>query len=348
MTLLSGVEGTALIDGAGSGSVSGDVTMQRYLPTGFGYMYLSSPFTTAKVSELGDEAIESIYRYDENRHVGGVPASGWTGYNNPVNLLVPGSGYAVNLGPDAGPLTVEITGAVSNGEITVPVFNNNHPYTHGFNLVGNPYPSPVDWDLIDALNTNIDNAVYYFSNSDADQYGGSYITYINGISSDGRATNIIPSMQGFFIHVTDGEFPVEGSLVMNNSVRVNDLNQPFIKSAEAEQPKLIRLSACFSTSPETPDYTVIYFDEQATPEYDGQFDALKLLNTDTNVPSLFSVTPGASRLSINGMPPPGGKTLLVPLGIITQVDGNIRFRISALDPSLASMKIISVSYTHLT
>jgi hypothetical protein len=342
MTLLSGVEGTALIDGAGSGSVSGDVTMQRYLPTGFGYMYLSSPFTTAKVSELGDEAIESIYRYDENRHVGGVPASGWTGYNNPVNLLVPGSGYAVNLGPDAGPLTVEITGAVSNGEITVPVFNNNHPYTHGFNLVGNPYPSPVDWDLIDALNTNIDNAVYYFSNSDADQYGGSYITYINGISSDGRATNIIPSMQGFFIHVTDGEFPVEGSLVMNNSVRVNDLNQPFIKSAEAEQPKLIRLSACFSTSPETPDYTVIYFDEQATPEYDGQFDALKLLNTDTNVPSLFSVTPGASRLSINGMPPPGGKTLLVPLGIITQVDGNIRFRISALDPSLASMKIIFI------
>ncbi len=339
MTLLSGVEGTALIDGAGSGSVSGDVTMQRYLPTGFGYMYFSSPFTTAKVSELADEAIESIYRYDENRLVGGVPASGWAVYDNPVNLLVPGSGYAVNLGPDSGPLTVDITGAVSNGDITVPVFNNNHPYTHGFNLVGNPYPSPVDWDLIDALNTNIDNAVYYFSNSDADQYGGSYITYINGISSDGRATNIIPSMQGFFIHVTDGEFPVEGSLVMNNSVRVNDLTHPFIKSAEAEQPKLLRLSACFSTSPEAADYTVIYFDELATPEFDGQFDALKLLNTDTNVPSLFSVTPGATRLSINGMPPPGGKTLLVPLGIITQVDGNIRFRISALDPSLAAMKI---------
>jgi hypothetical protein len=339
ITLLSGVEGTALIDGARSGSISGDVTMQRYLPTGFGYMYLSSPFTSATVGELADEAIESIYMYDENRLVGGIPASGWISYSNPVNQLVPGSGYAVNLGPDAGPLTVDITGAVSNGDITVPVFNNDHPYTNGFNLVGNPYPSPVDWDLIDALNTNIDNAVYYFSNSDIDQYGGSYITYINGISSDGRATNIIPSMQGFFIHVTDGEFPVEGSLVMNNSVRVNDLTHPFIKSAEAEQPKLLRLSACFSTSPEAPDYTVIYFDEQATPEFDSQFDALKLLNTDANVPSLFSVTPGTTRLSINGMPPPGGRTLLVPLGIITQVDGTVRFRISALDPSLAAMKI---------
>lgn len=339
MTLRSWGDGTALIDGAGTGTISGNVTMQRYLPTGFGYIYLSSPFTSATVSELADEAIESIYRYDENSLAGGVPASGWSNYYNPGNLLVPAAGYAVNLGPDTGPLTVDITGEVTNGDITVPVFNNDQPYTVGFNLVGNPYPSPVDWDMIDALNTNIDNAVYYFSNSDIDQYGGTYVTYINGVSSDGMATNIIPSMQGFFIHVTDGVFPVEGSLVMNNSVRVNNLDHPFIKSAEADQTKLLRLSASFSTSPETPDYTVVYFDEQATPEFDGQFDALKLLNTDTNVPSIFSVTPAASRLSINGMPPPGGKTLLVPLGIVTRADGNIIFRVCALDPSLAAMKI---------
>lgn len=339
MTLLSGVGGTALIDGAGTGTISGNVTMQRYLPTGFGYMYFSSPFTSAKVGELGDEAIEFIYRYDENRIVGGIPASGWVVYDNPLNTLSPMAGYAVNLGPDAGPLTLDIAGEVSNGDMALTLYNNDHPYTHGFNLVGNPYPSPVDWKLINALNSNIDNAVYYFSNSETDQYGGTYITYINDISSDGRATNIIPSMQGFFVHVTDGAFPVEGRLVMNNSVRVNDLSHPFIKSAKAEQQKLIRLSACFSSSPETPDYTVIYFDNQATPEFDGQYDALKLLNTDTYVPSLFSVTPGASRLSINGMPPPGGKTLLVPLGIITRVDGTIKFRVPALDPSLATMKI---------
>ena len=342
MTLLSGVEVTALIDGAGIGTISGNVTMQRYLPTGFGYRYLSSPFVSAKVSDLTDEAFESIYRYDENRYVSGTPVSGWTGYNNALNPLVPMSGYAVNLGPDAGPLTADITGEVSNGDMELTVYNNNHPYTTGFNLVGNPYPSPVDWNEIDALSSNIDNAVYYFNNSDIDQYGGTYITYINGISNDGRATNIIPSMQGFFIHVTDGEWPVEGRLVMNNSVRINDLVHPLIKSASADQPKLLRISACFTSNPETPDYTVVYFDEQATPEFDSQHDALKLMNTDAWVPSLFSVTPGASRLSINGMPPPGGRSLLVPLGIVSQINGNIRFRVSALDPSLASMKIIFI------
>jgi len=36
MTLRSWGDGTALIDGAGTGTISGNVTMQRYLPTGFG------------------------------------------------------------------------------------------------------------------------------------------------------------------------------------------------------------------------------------------------------------------------------------------------------------------------
>jgi len=339
ITLLSGENSTALIDGAGTGLITGNVTMQRYIPSGFGYRYISSPFLSATVSELADEAVESIYSYDENRYVDGTPASGWVYYNNPVNQLLPMSGYAVNFGSNPGPVTLDITGEVNDGDLAVAVYNNNHPYTTGFNLVGNPYPSPVDWNRINLLNTNIDNAVYYFSTSTEDQYGGTYVTYINGISSDGLATNIIPSMQGFFIHVTDGSWPIEGRLTMNNSVRLNDLEHPFIKSASADPPKILRLSASFSNSPEIPDYTVIYFDQQATPEFDSQLDALKLMNTDLRVPNLFSVTPGALRLSISGMPPPAGKPMIVPLGVVTQQDGNIVLKATTVDPSFAILKI---------
>lgn len=339
ITLLSGVDGTALINGTGSGTISGNVTMQRYLSSGFGYRYISSPFISSTVSELSDEAIESIYMYDEDRHVSGSPASGWANHFNPVNPLVRMHGYAVNFGAQTDPLTIDITGEVSNGDLSLPVYNHDQPYTTGFNLVGNPYPSPVDWNRINLLNTNIDDAVYYFSGSPADQYGGTYITYINGISSDGRATNVIPSMQGFFIHVTAGSWPVEGRLAMNNSVRINDLTHPIVKSATADPQRLIRLAATFSDNPGAPDRTVIYFDESATPEFDSQLDALKLMNTDAGVPNLFSVTPGASRLSINGMPPPGGKTLIVPLGIITQQDGTVKIQVSNLDPSIATMRI---------
>ena len=48
-------------------------------------------------------------------------------------------------------------------------------YTKGFNLVGNPYPSAIDWDAASGwTKTNIDNAVYYFKASATDQYGGTY------------------------------------------------------------------------------------------------------------------------------------------------------------------------------
>ena len=51
ITLLSTATQTALIDGSGTGEVFGDVTMQRYLPSGFGYKYFSSPFQAATVGE---------------------------------------------------------------------------------------------------------------------------------------------------------------------------------------------------------------------------------------------------------------------------------------------------------
>ena len=74
LTLISTVSGTSLINGSGTGIVTGNVTMQRYLSSGYGYKYFSSPFTSATVGEFGDELISAIYRYDENRLVGGIPA----------------------------------------------------------------------------------------------------------------------------------------------------------------------------------------------------------------------------------------------------------------------------------
>ena len=104
-----------------------------------------------------------------------------------------------------------MTGVVNNGNFSVTLYNHDNLYTKGFNLVGNPYPSPIDWNAAGWTKTNIDNALYFFKASTTDQYGGTYSSWIGGISNDGSANmNIIPSMQGFFIHVTDGAFPVTG------------------------------------------------------------------------------------------------------------------------------------------
>ncbi len=218
LTLVSTVSQTAIIDGSGTGQVNGNIIMQRYLPSGFGYKYFSSPFQGANVSQFGDDinlgaSFPPLFRYDENRMSGGNPASGWIKYAYPDSLLRTMRGYAVNFGASALPDTADITGVVNNGSLTLTLYNHNNPYTLGFNLVGNPYPSPINWDAASGwTKTNIDDALYYFKASTTDQYGGTYSTYINKVSSDGLATNIIPSMQGFFVHVANGAFPVTGTL----------------------------------------------------------------------------------------------------------------------------------------
>ena len=339
LTLLSSDSQTAIIDGSGTGEVNGNVTMQRYLFSGFGYKYVSSPFQAATVSEFSDslklaDPFPAFYMYNESS-----TTSGWVTYIDPAGVLNPMQGYAVNFGDIEPPIVFDVTGFVNNGSLSATLFNHNNTYSQGFNLAGNPYPSPIDWDSPSGwTKINIDNALYYFETSSSDQYGGTYVTYADGVSSNGLATNLIPSMQGFFVHVTDGSWPVTGTLAMDNSVRVADLTQSLTKS-DVDSRSLIRLTAEFSDDTVSVDPVVIYFDDKATDRFDGQLDALKLMNTDFMVPNLYSVGSDGVKLSISALPIISDTLYKVPLGLKINRDGNIIFKIRALEGNLTDMEI---------
>jgi hypothetical protein len=221
-------------------------------------------------------------------------------------------------------------GDANNGTLSVNLFNNNRTYTQGFNLVGNPYPSPIDWDAASGwTRTNIDDAIYYFDAGNSDQYGGTYSSYINGISSNGIANNIIPSMQGFFVHVSDGSYPVAGTLEMTNAVRVNNLSPVFHKLPGIDNP-VLRINTKFSNT-EAWDHSVIYFEHGAGMGFEMQLDALKMMNTDPHVPSLYIASPDGNKLSISAMPYPADSIQIVPLGIKTETDGEVAFSITDID-----------------
>jgi hypothetical protein len=152
---------------------------------------------------------------------------------------------------------------------------------------------------------------------------------MNGLSSDGIVNNIIPSMQGFFVHVSDGAWPVTTTLSVNNKVRVRDLHHSFTKSTGTVEPDLLRLTASFSDDSTLFDPTVIYTDEKATFDFDGQLDALKLYNTDFNVPSFFSFGNDGSRLSINSIPGVVDQCS-IRLGLRIEREGDVVFRVAAL------------------
>jgi hypothetical protein len=250
-------------------------------------------------------------------------------------------GYAVNFGTNTTPVTVDVTGTVNNGDISVPLYNHNNTYTKGYNLVGNPYPSAINWYAAQGwTKTNIDDALYFFKASTSDQYGGEYQTFINGISSDGVVSNIIPAMQGFFVHVTDGAYPVEGLLAMTNKVRTTNLSQEFTKGVESIS--LLRFTAAFVDKRDNPDYAVAYFNEKATVEFNGQTDALKIMNTDKDVPSLYIKLSQQLNTSIKALYYDMDSSYSIPLGIKTLRNGNVIIKIKDSEGYFADMGTITL------
>lgn len=346
LTLLSTADKTALIDGSGAGEVLGNVTMQRYLIAGFGYKYFSSPFQNATVNSFAsvvdlNASFPNFYNYIENK-----PTSGFTTYTNPSNLLNPVEGYAADFGPLPVQKTVSMTGLVNNGMLSTTLYNHNQPYTKGFNLIGNPYASPINWDLtVGWQRTNIDNAIYFFNSGSVSQYTGAYVTYINNVSSDGIAGPIIASMQGFFVRVSDGTYPVAGTLIINNQARINDLSPVFHKSTfnatedDFIEPRiLLRLSANFTDNSKSADPMVVYSASEATLNFDKNFDAVKLLNIDNHLPNLYSIADNQSKLVINGIPSVDNKTV-IPLGIKLEQDGEIIFKLRDLENLPAHLQL---------
>ncbi len=112
-----------------------------------------------------------------------------------------------------------------------------------------------------------------------------------GISSDGIVNNIIPSMQGFFVHVSNGALPGNRYIWMNNSVRINNT----VRHSQNRNPRmnrsLIRLTAAFSTDTTVTDPMLVYIDNKATETFDNDYDALKLMQHRSDVPNLYSVSP---------------------------------------------------------
>ncbi|MBK9358887.1 MAG: T9SS type A sorting domain-containing protein [Bacteroidales bacterium] len=149
----------------------------------------------------------------------------------------------------------------------------------GWNLLGNPFPSSIDWDLIP--HTNIENAVYVWD-------GTQYISW-NG--SVGALTNgIIPPMNGFFVKMTADYWY---NFMIPAVARVHG-NTPFYKERPSD---LLEFRV---TGDKYSDVTFLHFSGDATPAFDPESDARKLAGIE-EAPQLFSYAE-EKELSINVKP----------------------------------------------
>jgi hypothetical protein len=247
----------------------------------------------------------------------------WT-YIIPVNeLLIPMKGYACwsfNTGftpPGIGSVKVFFNGTLNAGQNSITV--TNHALagaTHnskGFNFVGNPFPSAVDWDAAGWTKTNIDNTIYIFNPSN-----GQYGTYTGGgTGGTNGVTNIIPHGQGFFVHVPTTY--ATGTLGVNNSARVHN-DKPLFKGSGSKDDIVYPFLKLRSSSDinEYSDETVVLFLEEATTNFDSQYDAFKLQGIN-EAPQMSTVSEGIE-FAVNSLPLPD-EEVTIPVKFIVGIDG---------------------------
>jgi len=308
----SDVNGTGSFVDNGSVIIQGNTEVYRFLPydaNDLGW-YISAPIKNASDAVLRTDA-DGIYYYNApTAHWALVPAS---------STLTPMLGYVTlynNYGSISGNKTVNFTGSELN---TGSVSNNNlvrttSPVNYGWNLVGNPYPSSIDWDLVVGsdnmafINSTHLNPTVYIRNHD-----GSVRTYTPNITTEDPG-RIISSTQAFWVQVNSSY--ASASLSLNNTHRVHGTNimekstSSDLLNLKIERDGLINFS----------DVTKIYFKNGATEDNDEAYDAVKMFSQNAIHPQIYSILANNEELAVNSYPElTSGRS--VALGFNTETEG---------------------------
>ncbi|MBG8555869.1 T9SS type A sorting domain-containing protein [Hymenobacter guriensis] len=326
LTLHSNASGTAMVvNPAGGGTVTGRATMERFI-TGLGapgYRHYSSPMQlgTATVQEFADDLpvfelnpayntrgntvtpFPTLFRYEETRLTAekNTFTQGWMVPSANENL-VPGRGYSAQTLPST---VVDISGVLSNGNVSYSM-TRGAQLGAGWNLAGNPYPAPMDWDVVrktGGMLSGVDDALYVFVPSG--KYTGAYCGYVNGVGQNGGNKDVA-AMQGFLVRASSAS----GRMNLTNAVRHTSYTSPAYQRGTQEKRPVVRLEA--RSAQGLADEAVFYLQEGAGEGYQANFDAYKVTQNGAGRPTIWSQA-GADALSINGLPALPGQA--IPLGV---------------------------------
>ena len=170
----------------------------------------------------------TIFEYRENVHNTYLDTVQKRGWRAPANTSIEnGRGYRVYIerGTMYSPNTFENRGPVAQQNVTFPsltrnTFVNCNEFStlsqqvactenwRGWNLMSNPYPSPIDWDAASGWTKpgDMQNTIYRYNHLGS---GDGYGLYNNGSGWLGALPapaqpNIIPSSQAFFVKMVSG------------------------------------------------------------------------------------------------------------------------------------------------
>ncbi|KGL58743.1 choice-of-anchor D domain-containing protein [Polaribacter sp. Hel1_85] len=267
------VSNSSSVSGTGEYSVKRNTTslISRNI-----FTYWSSPLASSTLADVAADA-DLYYAFD--------PAVQYWVWATSATAMTPGVGYIVE-GPNAGytypgSYTAEFTGSqFNNGEISV-TSSLGESVTAGaddnWNLVGNPYPSAIDASLFLSENLDLNGTIYFWTHN-TDRSASSNFTQDDYVSWNGTGsiagcsgciapTGNIAAGQAFFVQALAAT-----SITFSNTIRVNQNNNNFYRSAPVEKDKIwLNLSSDISFN-----QILVGFIEGATDGVDRLYDGAKL------------------------------------------------------------------------
>jgi hypothetical protein len=280
--------------GSGTYNVKQNITGSGTTTPNGRFWYVGSPLSNGSSSALLSNS-NQLWQWNE----------GTFGYTPVTNgLLTQGKSYVLRSGQNE---TINFSGTIlSNGTVSVSPLSRTgtSQQFRGCHLVSNPYPSYLDWDLVEK--TNISTTMYVRT-----ALGTNYNVLETYNSSDHIGTSIsgpemtkfIAPMQGFWVKVTADN--LTGTLTMNNTMRDHLTSGSGLRSSAIDFPAFLRFNILDG---QNKDQVILFMSPDATAGIDGH-DSEKMSASGF---AQFYSTVNAKKLVINGMKNVKAKTS-VPL-----------------------------------
>jgi hypothetical protein len=340
--------------------VSGNVTVQRYMaiegPGKRIYRYIASPLQNATVADVQKEisitgpftgtskcsgctTSASMFSYNEkiltdiNKSGIADADDGYEGFPVASNteVLTPGKGYAMFVRGNLMTTALwDVRGVINAGNVTPITFPMNYTSSSkiandGWNLVGNPFPSTIDWGAAKGwTKTNIDAAIYIRDNG----LTNTQIAAWNGVVGTNGGSSRIAIGQGFWVKANGNGTPV---LRADENVKAAGTQTTFFRTGAPED--LLRITLANAT---TRDEAIIHFRKDASENFDSHADALKLANATFNLSSLMN---NGEALAINSLPALGCNNS-IKLNVTDVAAGNYTLNFSEYESFPAALQIL--------
>jgi len=307
--LKSDATGAASLINLGTFDVSGTSTVERYITDGQWHL-LASPVSgeTAAALYFGGSPVVWLKKYLE-------PSNTWEFITSLSTPLTPGSGFGYWIASAKSPRsdeTVSFEGSLVSTDLTITSFDYSGDTDHGFNLVGNPFPCALDWDVGSWDTTDINGSIWVWEDGGSGDGSGTYL-YRNAQGLGSLTEGIIPMAQGFFIQTTSGS----ASLTIPADARIHSSASYYKNNSADEGPPYVVFQVNHLNKK---DEVWIAFSDELTVGFDNGWDVNKLFSTEAH-PQLY-IEENNYKLSIDALPPLSENEKIILLNFKAGENGN--------------------------